>query len=81
MGLQNQLDYLKREADRLYLTVNLEEKNFMAFRVSAQLATREMWLYGNAVVKVTNAYKYLGMIFTQIRDWAPMILSSAPKKG
>ena len=27
VGLQNQLDSLKREADRLYLTVNLEEKN------------------------------------------------------
>ena len=26
VGLQNQLDSLKREADRLYLTVNLEEK-------------------------------------------------------
>ena len=36
----------------------------MAFLVSAHLATREMWLYGNAVVKVTNAYKYLGMNFT-----------------
>ena len=57
VGLQNQLDSLKKEAGRLYLTVNL-------FRVDGQLATRERWLYGNAVVKVTNAYKYLGMIFT-----------------
>ena len=36
----------------------------MFFRMDGHLATREKWLYGNAVVKVTNAYKYLGMIFT-----------------
>ena len=61
VGLQNQLDSLKREADRLYLTVNLEEKhnNIMVFRVGDHLSTREKWLYGNAVVKVTNACKYL----------------------
>ena len=57
VGLQNQLDSLEREADRLYLTGNLEKNN-------NNIATRERWLYSNAVVKVTNAYKYLGMIFT-----------------
>ena len=36
----------------------------MVFRMGGHLAAREKWLYGNAVVKVTNAYKYLGMIFT-----------------
>ena len=65
MGLQNQLDSLKREADRLYLTVNLkEEENLSFFRMGGHLAIREKWLYGNAVVKMTNAYKYLGMTFT-----------------
>ena len=63
VGLQNQLDSLKKAADRLYLTVNLEKK-IMVFRMGGHLATRERWLYGNAVVKVTNAYKYLSMIFT-----------------
>ena len=36
----------------------------MFFRMSGHLAIREKWLYGNAVVKMTNAYKYLGMTFT-----------------
>ena len=63
VGLQNQLDSLKREANRLYLAVNLEKTN-MIFRMGGHLATREEWLYGIAVVKVTDAYKYLGMIFT-----------------
>ena len=47
VGLQNQLDSLKREPDRLYLTVNLEKTNIM------------VWMYGNTIVKVTNAYKFL----------------------
>ena len=51
VGLQNQLDSLKREADRLYLTVNLAKTNIMVFRMGGHLATREKWLYGNAVVK------------------------------
>ena len=32
--------------------------------MGGHLTAREKWLYGNAVVKVTNAYKYLGMVFT-----------------
>ena len=63
VGLQNQLDSLKREANRSYLAVNLEKTN-MVFRMGGHLATREEWLYGIAVVKLTDAYKYLGMIFT-----------------
>ena len=41
VGLQNQLDSLKREADRLYLTVNLEKTNIMVFRMGGHLAARE----------------------------------------
>ena len=36
----------------------------MVFRMGGHLATREKWLYSNAVVKVAYAYKYLVMIFT-----------------
>ena len=57
VGLQNQLDSLKREADRLYLMVNLEkrkEKNVMVFRRGGHLAAQEKWLYGNTLVKATN---------------------------
>ena len=43
IGLQNQLDSLKREADRLYLTVNLEKTNIMVFRMGGHLAAREKW--------------------------------------
>jgi hypothetical protein len=64
VGLQNQLNVLKEEADRLQLTVNLDKTNVMVFRMGGHLAVHERWFYGNLEVKVTNNYKYLGMIFT-----------------
>ena len=62
-GLQNQLNYLKIEADRLYCTAYLDKTNILVFRMGGHLAARERWLYGNEV-KVINAYKCLGMTFT-----------------
>ena len=41
VGLQNQPDSLKREADRVCLTVNLAKTNIMNFRMGGHLATRE----------------------------------------
>ena len=63
-GLQNQLNHLKIEADRLYLTVNLYETNILVFRMGGHLAARERWLYGYEEVKVINTYKHVGMTFT-----------------
>lgn len=64
IGLQNQLNHLKAEADRLHLTVNLDKTNVMVFRGGGHLADREKWHYGDEEVKVTNCYKYLGLTFT-----------------
>jgi hypothetical protein len=64
IGLQNQLNVLKQEADRLFLTVNLEKTNIMIFRKGGHLSNNEKWYYGTADVKVTNSYKYLGVLFT-----------------
>ena len=64
VGLQHQLDCIKYEADRLYLTVNLDKTNVMVFRKGGHLAGKEKWVYGGEEVKVTNSYKYLGMTFT-----------------
>ena len=64
MGLQNQLNILKREADRLQLTVNLDKTNIMVFRNCGHLSNKEIWRFGDQQVTVTNNYKYLGVIFT-----------------
>ena len=63
-GLQNQLNHLKNEADRLYLSVNLDKTNIMAFRIGVHLTARERWVYGDIEVKVAKAYTFLGMTFT-----------------
>ena len=63
-GLQNQLNHLKVEADRLHLTVHLDKTNILVFRTGGHLAARGRWLYGNEEVKFINAYEYLGMTFT-----------------
>eukprot|EP00745_Piridium_sociabile_P044574 TRINITY_DN940_c0_g1_i3.p1 TRINITY_DN940_c0_g1~~TRINITY_DN940_c0_g1_i3.p1 ORF type:complete len:131 (+),score=9.64 TRINITY_DN940_c0_g1_i3:234-626(+) len=36
----------------------------MVFRKGGYLGVRERWTYGKKEIKVTNLYKYLGMIFT-----------------
>jgi hypothetical protein len=63
-GLQNQINCLKLEADRLGLTVNLDKTNIIVFRKGGHLAAHESWYYGDFKVKVINTYKYLGLIFS-----------------
>ena len=40
-GLQNQLNHLETESDRLYLTVNLDKTYILVFRMGGDLAARE----------------------------------------
>jgi len=55
---------LARNADALDLTVNLEKSNIVVFRNGGYLARCEKWYYKDSVVKVVNAYKYLGVWFS-----------------
>ena len=71
---------LTREADCLYFTLNLDKTYVMVFRMGGHLTVSEMWLYGNGVVKVTNAYKYLGMMFTTKLS-LNAVLSEGCRKG
>ena len=80
VGLQNQLNLLKSEADRLHLTVNLNKTKIMVFRMGGHLARREKWLYGKDEVEVVNSYQYLGMTFTTKLSLS-VALSSVCVKG
>ena len=80
MGLQKQLHNLKRDADHLYLMKNLDKTNVMFFVMGGHLAVSGKWIYGNGVVKVTNAYKYLGMMFTTKLS-LNAVLSEGCRKG
>ena len=79
-GLQNHLNHLKNETDRLYLSDNLDKTHIMVFRMGGHLAARERWVYGDEKVKVTNAYQYLGITFTT-KLCIDFVLSDVGKKG
>ena len=64
VGLLHQLNLLARNADALDLTVNLEKSNIVVFRNGGYLTTCEKWCYKDSVVKVVNAYEYLGVWFS-----------------
>ena len=64
VGLQHQLNLLARNADALDLTVNLEKLNIVVFRNGGYLARCEKWYYKDSVVKIVNAFKYLGVWFS-----------------
>ena len=60
-GLQNQLNILYETANRLGLVVNLDKSNIVVFRNGGQNAWNEKWFYGQSLISVVNAYKYLGI--------------------
>ena len=63
-GLQNQINILKRGAERLGLVVNLEKTKCMVFRKGGFLGRLERWFYGEERIEVVNKYKYLGYTLT-----------------
>ena len=71
VGLQHQLNLLARNADALDLTVNLEKSNIVVFRNGGYLARCDKWYYKDSVVKVVNAYKYLGVWFSTRFSFSP----------
>ena len=63
-GLQNQINILKRGAERLGLVVNLDKTKVMVFRKGGFLGRLEKWFYGEDRIEVVNKYKYLGYTLT-----------------
>ena len=63
-GLQNQINNLRREAERLGLVVNLDKTKVMVFRKGGFLGRLERWFYGGERIEVVNKYKYLGYTLT-----------------
>ena len=63
-GLQNQINNLKRGAERLGLVVNLDKTKCVVFRKGGFLGRLEKWYYGEERIEVVNKYKYLGYTLT-----------------
>ena len=60
-GLQNLLNSMYETANRLGLVVNLDKSNIVVFRNGGHIAWNNKWFYGQSLVSVANAYKYLGI--------------------
>ena len=54
IGLQNQLNVLFAAAERLCLTMNLDESKVIVFRKGGFLTAKEKWFLGGAVLDVVN---------------------------
>ena len=63
-GLQNQLNNLKSESEKLGLEVNLSKSKAIVFRGGGYLGKAEKWHYGKEKIETVNSYKYLGYTFT-----------------
>ena len=63
-GLQNQIDILRLQSQRLGLEINNSKTQIVVFRKGGRLAKKERWFYGNTEIKIVNSYKYLGLDFT-----------------
>ena len=63
-GLQNQLNILKQQPERLGLAINLSKTQVVVFRKGGHLAKIEKWFYGDQELQIVNVYKYLGLDFT-----------------
>ena len=64
IGLQNQLDILNTQSQRLGLVINDSKTKIIVFRKGGFLAKSEKWHFGDRELSVVNVYKYLGLDFT-----------------
>ena len=63
-GLQQKLNILEQQSNRLGLKINLEKTKIIVFRKGGFLSKYEHWFYEGNKVDVVNSYKYLGFDFT-----------------
>jgi hypothetical protein len=82
-GLQNQLNVLYETARRLGLAVNLDKSNIVVFRNGGHIAAYEKWMYDTEVMKIVNAYKYLGIYLSTRLSFSHSLndMAGRAKKG
>lgn len=62
-GLQCALDKLQSYCMKWKLLVNIDKSNVMIFNKSGRIIDKYRFTYDNFVIKITNEYTYLGIIF------------------
>ena len=63
-GLQNQIDVLYFQSQRLGLEINIDKTQIVIFRKGGFVSKYENWSYGDTKLKIVNSYRYLGIEFT-----------------
>ena len=64
IGLQTQINNLKKAAETLGLIVNLDKSKILVYRKGGFLGRQERWFFGREPIEVVNNYKYLGYTMT-----------------
>lgn len=64
LGLQKQIDTLKRFCNEYKMVVNVIKTKVMVFRRGGPLSKRETWLYDGNVLEVVNGFQYVGLLFS-----------------
>ena len=70
VNLQRQLNSISTFCEETGMTVNLNKSEIIVFRNGGPLRNSERWTYNGKTVKVTNMYKYLGLLFTPKLSWS-----------
>ena len=63
-GLQQKLNILHSQCDRLGLKVNMSKTKIIVFRKGGFLGKNEKWTFDNNPIEIVNSYCYLGITFT-----------------
>ena len=64
IGLQTQINNLKKAAETIGLIVNLQKSKILVYRKGGFLGKQEKWFFGSEQIEVVNSYKYLGYTMT-----------------
>lgn len=62
--LQKMIDNLEIYCKMWSLEVNLAKSEIMVFRNGGKLSKYERWMYNGREIKISNEFKYLGVVFT-----------------
>ena len=70
IGLQKQLNTLKKYCDQWQLKVNEQKTKVVVFRRGGVLRRYEKWFYGNIKLDIATYFSYLGVYFSSVHSFS-----------
>ena len=68
-NLQIQINKLSEFCNEFKLSINMSKTEVIVFRNGGPLRTNEKWYFNGNLIKITNMYKYMGLLFTPKLAW------------